>query len=598
MRALRVWLVCLLGLLPGWVLAQTAPDVRIVVDVSGSMKQNDPGNLRANALDLAAILLPQEARGSIWTFGTTVANPVPDAGVDDAWRQRVSRLMPQLTDYQQFTDIEQALTRAAAAPPQGPNRHLILLTDGMIDLPATGGDKRAQDAASRQRVIDELAPELAAEGVTVHLIALSRNVDLPLLEQVAQTTGGLAAVADTPDQLLRAFLDVLDRILPGDQVPIDAQQRFTIDDDIQAFNALLFHAPNADSPVLIAPDGQRYSRDDHPGRVEWQSSDRYDLIKVPEPMSGEWRIEGAIGDDSRVGIQADIALRSTALPATLYRGFTTPLDVWLEAKGQRLEGDALPAGLAVRAELRDLDGNLLSQTTLSPQAGHFRGELPGAEQLGNARLVITARSERLIRQRVQTVNVVAALSAELSQDGSRIVIRANHPELNADNTRLSAELTGSPLTVERIDARTWAIEVPRTDPNASLPVTISAEADLDGRTWHFDLPIVRLNPEAGVGLTGADLSRAVKSQQREQDDSLGSGSDDSFTDGLSASQMADAAVAKAREGWQVARPYVERYAQRPVTWGVIALLVLLLLLERWRRAVSRRRRARRSEPSL
>jgi hypothetical protein len=600
MRALLLIVTLMAGFLPTWASAQSAPDVRVVVDVSGSMKHNDPRNLRAEALGLAATLLPPSARGSIWTFGTTVSNPLPSGAVADTWRQRASDMAPQLTDYQQFTDIERALRQVANAGPDSANRHLILLTDGMVDLPASGSDKADHDSASRQRIIRELATDLASRGVIVHPIALSDNVDLPLLEQIAQTTGGLAAVANTPEELLRAFLDVLDRILPGDQVPLDEQQRFSVDDDIDEFNALLFHAPGVDSPVLVGPDGQRYSRDDHPGSVEWQSSDRYDLITVPDPTPGQWQIEGDIGADSRIGIQADTVLRSDQLPATLYRGFSTPLEVWLEDDGETLGAAARPEGLSVDAELRDLDGASLAETPLLPSGDHFRGELPGVEQLGNARLTITARSERMIRQQVQTVNVVAALSAVLSPDGTKIVVRANHPDLNVDNTQLSASLTGRSLDVRQTGEREWTIAVPQTDPGQSLPVKIAADAQIGGRKLHFELPVVRLNPDAAVGLSGADLESGVASESRQQDDSVGSGDDesDAFLDGLTASQMADIAVDKTRQGWRVAKPYLESYAQRPVTWIVVAILLLLWVLLRWRGAVKRRQLARRSEPSI
>jgi len=602
MRALLLIVTLMTGILPAWASAQPAPDVRMVVDVSGSMKHNDPHNLRAEALGLAATLLPPSARGSIWTFGTTVSNPLPSGTVADTWRQRASDMAPQLTDYQQFTDIERALRQVSNAGPDSANRHLILLTDGMVDLPVSGSDKASGDSASRQRIIREMAPELASRGVVVHPIALSDNVDLPLLEQIAQTTGGLAAVANTPEELLRAFLDVLDRILPGDQVPLNEQQRFSIDDDIDEFNALLFHAPGDDSPVLVGPDGQRYSREDHPGSVEWQSSDRYDLITVPDPTPGQWQIEGDIGADSRIGIQADTVLRGDQLPATLYRGFSTPLEVWLEADGETLGTDARPEGLSVGAELRDLDGASLAETPLlplPPSGDHFRGELPSVEQLGNARLTITARSDRMIRQQVQTVNVVAALSAVLSPDGTKIVVRANHPDLNVDNTQLSASLTGRSLDVRQTGEREWTIAVPQTDPGQSLPVEIAADAELGGRKLHFDLPVVRLNPDAAVGLSGADLESGIASESRQQDDSVGSGDEsDAFLDGLTASQMADIAVDKTRQGWQVAKPYLETYAQRPVTWIVIAIIVLLGVLLRWRSAVKRRRLARRSEPSI
>jgi hypothetical protein len=291
-------------------------------------------------------------------------------------------------------------------------------------------------------------------------------------------------------------------------------------------------------------------------------------------------------------------LRSEPLPATLYQGFSTPLDVWLASEGRTLTADERPAGLSVRAELRDLDGATLAETALASSEDHFRGELPGADQLGNARLTITARSERMIRQQVQPVNVVAALSAVLSEDGSRIVVRANHPDLNVDNTRLSASLTGRSLGIRQTGDREWTIAVPQTDPNESLPVRITAEAQLDGRTLHLDLPVVRLNPDAAVGLSGAELEQGIVSESRQQEDSADADDGNDFGDGLTPSQMADIAVDKAQQGWRLARPYVETYAQRPVTWIIVAALLLLWMLLRWRRAAKRRRLARREEPSV
>ena len=45
------------------------PDVRLVIDVSGSMKQNDPNNLRQPAVELLVQLLPEGSKAGVWTFG-------------------------------------------------------------------------------------------------------------------------------------------------------------------------------------------------------------------------------------------------------------------------------------------------------------------------------------------------------------------------------------------------------------------------------------------------------------------------------------------------------------------------------------------------
>jgi len=62
-------------------------DVRLVMDVSGSMKQNDPNNLRQPAVGLLLELLPEDSTAGVWTFGKWVNMLIPHKTVDENWRQ-------------------------------------------------------------------------------------------------------------------------------------------------------------------------------------------------------------------------------------------------------------------------------------------------------------------------------------------------------------------------------------------------------------------------------------------------------------------------------------------------------------------------------
>ena len=64
--------------------AERLPDVRLLIDISGSMRESDPANLRQPALELMLRLLPDGARAGVWTFGEQVNMPVPHGVVDDA----------------------------------------------------------------------------------------------------------------------------------------------------------------------------------------------------------------------------------------------------------------------------------------------------------------------------------------------------------------------------------------------------------------------------------------------------------------------------------------------------------------------------------
>lgn len=51
-------------------MAWAATDLRVLIDVSGSMKANDPSSLRQPAAELIARLLPVDSRAGVWLFGS------------------------------------------------------------------------------------------------------------------------------------------------------------------------------------------------------------------------------------------------------------------------------------------------------------------------------------------------------------------------------------------------------------------------------------------------------------------------------------------------------------------------------------------------
>jgi hypothetical protein len=65
---------------------QLIPDVRVIIDISGSMKHNDPNNLRKPALELLVKLFPEGSKAGVWTFGQWVNNLVPSESVNKPWR--------------------------------------------------------------------------------------------------------------------------------------------------------------------------------------------------------------------------------------------------------------------------------------------------------------------------------------------------------------------------------------------------------------------------------------------------------------------------------------------------------------------------------
>ena len=84
-------------------------DVRVLIDISGSMKQTDPKNLRKPALDLLVRLLPDKSRAGVWTFGNAVNMLMPLKPVDAAWRKQAAAKSNEINSIAMYTNIGKAL---------------------------------------------------------------------------------------------------------------------------------------------------------------------------------------------------------------------------------------------------------------------------------------------------------------------------------------------------------------------------------------------------------------------------------------------------------------------------------------------------------
>ncbi|REC94512.1 VWA domain-containing protein [Kushneria indalinina] len=582
------WLLLSLMALPAQAAPQGLPeqdDVRLAIDVSGSMKGNDPDNLRASGLRLLVDLLPDNVRAGLWTFGQQVANPLAMGTVNDQWRQRALSVLPQMTRYEQFTDLESALDLATQGVTGDGRTHLIVLTDGMVDVPAIN-DKPARDRASRERIIETLAPDLGERDVVIHTIALSRNADIDLMRTISQQTGGLASVAEDSRALLRSFLDVLNQVAPRQQLPLE-DGRFQVDDQVREFTALIFHDRDEGPVTLITPDGEHLSIDSPGMASRWRHDDRYELITVPEPTAGKWQIEGPVGAGSRILIDSSLRLRSAEIPATLYAHIDQPLEVWLE--GHDEQGDTSSPTVSVDAALQGAEGEI-TRTRLQREAdGRYRGRLDRIDRTGNAELALEARSEGFARLLTHSVNVVPVIDAALVDHQSHIALTAAWSRLTRDNTRIHAELLGETLDVEPVADDRWRVTLPDTLPDESVPVELAATVALDNRILDIPLPPVVLNREAATSLSAARLDReAISGEQM-------ASPDDEEDQGWSLQRLWHLA----QGNWPAARAQAMQWMQDPRAWWVAAGLILLCLLLAFRRRRLRRQRPRhRRDPSV
>jgi len=122
---------------PVWSAGNQVADVRVLIDISGSMKKSDPDNLRIPATRLIAGLMPEGSRSGVWTFGRYINMLVPVRIVDDEWRELAKEKSALINSAGLYTNIEGVLENASSGWFEyDPNtkRNIILLSDGYVDV--------------------------------------------------------------------------------------------------------------------------------------------------------------------------------------------------------------------------------------------------------------------------------------------------------------------------------------------------------------------------------------------------------------------------------------------------------------------------------
>lgn len=454
--------------------ATAADGVRVLVDVSGSMREHDPEQLRAPALELAVDLLPEGTEAGVWHFAGDPEAMVEPAPVDDRWREGARGAVQGVNSGGQHTDLTGAIDAATAdwAEDGDGGRSLILLTDGVIDV----GDGSNDD--SRRRLTEEILPRLQAAGVRLYPVALSTDegMDEGLLLQLATATGGEVIVAPDGERLERRMVGLLDRLAAGDALPLQGN-RFQVDQSVRELTLVAFREPGAEV-TLQPPAGAAFGADSAPAGVRWRRERGHDIVTITQPANGEWTLQAPVDPDNRVSVVTDLRLRAEPLPARLLPGEPATLTAWL-ADGERRIDETRFLELV---RLEAVGPGASAPVPIEADAeGRFH--LPAARLLsddGPQEIRLQADGgtfQREWRQRVRVEAEPLQLSAEAAEPGAlRVRATLASDWLAADSLRLAASYAAPGLRGERLEAngdgrRGWTLETRGLAPGT--PVLVS-----------------------------------------------------------------------------------------------------------------------------
>jgi uncharacterized protein (TIGR03503 family) len=432
--------------------ASPRPDVRVLIDISGSMKQTDPDYLRRSALAMLVQLYPKGARGGVWQFDQGVEELVPYQEVSGSWRDAGRRKAAQIGSTGLFTNIPLALEKATAdieRPDPGFRTSVILLTDGMVDV----SKDPAENAAAGERLLKQIVPRLRERGVTVHTVALSKQADRELMQRLAVDTGGLFTLAETPEKLNKAFLQVFDAAAPAEQVPMTGNQ-FQVDSAIDELTALIFH--KGDKPVALkSPDGHTLTEAKRTDNVNWFRGQGFDLITISKPLVGQWVVDTEFEPGTRITIVSNLNLATTRLPESLFINNTASVTAALKEKDQVLVRPELLKLVTFRANVqRRGDGKVWQQDLLGSGAtdaatpasnGYYRTALPMLTEVGTYDIAIDVDGKTFQRSQKQTVAVrenfiVKVDTTDTLPPAHTVTLFAQNPEIVVPETRVTAHI--------------------------------------------------------------------------------------------------------------------------------------------------------------
>ncbi|MFT7108402.1 MAG: hypothetical protein ACI843_000037 [Psychrobacter glaciei] len=449
-----------------------ASDVRVIIDISGSMKENDGDNVRIPALNLIVEMLPEGSQAGVWTFGQWVNMLIPPEKVDDAWRKNAKLQAQKINSHGLRTNIGEAMEKAIWRFEKDSqyDQHVILLTDGLVDIAADNdANKQKKNQTERQRILTQVLKQYQDLGVKIHTIALSDKADKSLLEKLALETNGTSEIVNNADELVKAFLKAFEQAAPvvAEQVPLSKDNTFEIDASIDEFTALIFTKDGSTPTQLISPSGQVISQIKSSESAKWFGESLYDLVTLTNPEPGQWKIEADLDPDNRVTVVSDLKMEIANLPTTLFPGQQVDFEVYLHENGEIINNPDLLKLMTIEMTMTAESGRSgtkqINNPDNIPEDGRFQESIKRLEKEGQYELTVNVDGKTFQRMRKEYIQVSQPIGFEIRKQlinqkqvyAVRVIPQV--PDIQVSKTRVIAKLKG-PDANSIIQAVPWVEE--------------------------------------------------------------------------------------------------------------------------------------------
>ncbi|NOZ52553.1 MAG: VWA domain-containing protein [Gammaproteobacteria bacterium] len=319
--------------------SNSAMDVVLIMDSSGSMKKTDPKQLIKPAAKLFISLLSPADRASIVSFSDK-GYPVAFLTLLDSPqnKERLFSAVDKISTRGMFTNLYGALHGAQRVFNRNPaadrKKIIILMTDGKMDL----GNKTKTDAF-KTKLTKEMLPWLIKNNIEVQTIAFTEQSQTQLLKEISVATNATFNMAKTDKELHTVFSAIFEQTKSPNMLPFDGE-KFTIDAAVKEVTIV----GSKDGPevrlTLLSPSSKQMNEADKPTNINWFQSSQFDIITIQNPESGQWQIKASSGKN-KAYIVTDLQLKLTIEPKTPNVGEGVFIRAWLEDKGKIINKESI-----------------------------------------------------------------------------------------------------------------------------------------------------------------------------------------------------------------------------------------------------------------
>ena len=431
--------VFIFGLYSNLYAAGKTDDIRILIDVSDSMKINDSSNYRISALKLFNGLIPEGSKAGVWSIDRYVHMTVNWGTVNDEWRLAADAGASTIHSDGVYTNIESGLSRASLGWEEADadtRRSIILVTDGSVNI----SNDAITNEVSRQNIISKNLQALKQSGVVIHTIALSNNSDESLLKKLALDTGGSFQKVEFAQNLHRIFFKLFERATQPDTVKM-TENLFSIDKNIREITLLIFRQKHS-APTLLYPPGSSPMSSKKPGNSVWRGDPDYDLITIKNPITGVWTIDADTDPDNRLMVESDLKLNVTGFIPYMMPGQPIKLNVELHNLDNKIIKNSLLQFVDFNIAHTGID-NLEKISKLEPASvesdkGQYSYYIENGLEEGTHGFVISADSQIFNRSRRFNIEVQwpVVVRVDPGSDPGKYQLSISPREAYLDQTRL------------------------------------------------------------------------------------------------------------------------------------------------------------------